>query len=62
MRLQFYILRKLIEAEWARKGFNHKHAYIASLSANTIVYKGQLMPGQVRSTSPALVCYDVKLL
>lgn len=45
---QFYILRKLVEAEWGRKGYNHKHAYIASLSAHTIVYKGQLMPSQAR--------------
>ena len=44
---QFYILRKLIEAEWGRKGFSHKRTYVASLSAQTIVYKGQLMPSQV---------------
>ncbi|CAL8462475.1 g2008 [Coccomyxa elongata] len=44
---QFYILRKLIEHEWNRKGYDHKHAYICSLSAHTIVYKGQLMPQQV---------------
>ena len=50
---QFYILRKLVEAEWGRKGYNHKHAYIASLSAHTIVYKGQLMPSQARHL-PAL--------
>lgn len=47
MGFQFYILRKLIEHEWNRKGFDHKHAYICSLSAHTIVYKGQLMPSQV---------------
>ncbi len=44
---QFYILRKLIEAEWGRKGFSHKRTYCASLSSQTIVYKGQLMPSQV---------------
>ena len=44
---QFYILRKLIEAEWGRKGFSHKRTYVASLSSQTIVYKGQLMPSQV---------------
>ncbi|EIE24001.1 glutamate synthase, NADH-dependent [Coccomyxa subellipsoidea C-169] len=45
--VQFYVLRKLIEHEWNRKGYDHKHAYICSLSAHTIVYKGQLMPQQV---------------
>ena len=47
--VQFYILRKLVEHEWNRKGYDHKHAYICSLSAHTIVYKGQLMPQQVRA-------------
>jgi len=48
--VQFYILRKLIEHEWKRKrgvDLDHKHAYICSLSAQTIVYKGQLLPQQV---------------
>lgn len=45
---QFYVLRKLIERELMRKGYNHRHAYIASLSSQTIVYKGQLMPSQAR--------------
>lgn len=49
--MQFYVLRKLIEHEWNRKGYDHKHAYICSLSAHTIVYKGQLMPQQVRRFS-----------
>lgn len=48
--VQFYVLRKLIEHEWNRKGYDHKHAYICSLSAHTIVYKGQLMPQQVHTT------------
>ncbi len=47
MGAQFYVLRKLIESELMRKGYNHRHAYIASLSSQTIVYKGQLMPSQV---------------
>lgn len=47
--MQFYILRKLISHEWNRKGYDHKHAYVCSLSAHTIVYKGQLMPQQVRA-------------
>lgn len=55
---QFYILRKLVEAEWGRKGYNHKHAYIASLSAHTIVYKGQLMPSQAR---PRPACCALRL-
>ena len=53
MPAQFYILRKLIEAEWGRKGFSHKRTYVASLSSQTIVYKGQLMPSQVRPPRPA---------
>ncbi len=49
---QFYVLRKLIESELMRKGYNHRHAYIASLSSQTIVYKGQLMPSQARGLGP----------
>lgn len=45
--MQFFVLRKLIEAAWVRKGYDHKHAYICSLSSHTIVYKGQLLPKQV---------------
>jgi len=45
--VQFFVLRKLIEHAWVRKGYNHKHAYICSLSSHTIVYKGQLLPAQV---------------
>jgi len=45
--VQFYVLRKLIESELRRKGYNHRNAYIPSLSSQTIVYKGQLMPSQV---------------
>ena len=41
------MLRKLIEHAWVRKGYDHKHAYICSLSSHTIVYKGQLLPAQV---------------
>ncbi len=52
LRAQFYVLRKLIESELMRKGYNHRHAYIASLSSQTIVYKGQLMPSQVGPLRP----------
>ncbi len=45
--LQFFVLRKLIEHAWVRKGYDHKHAYICSLSSQSIVYKGQLLPAQV---------------
>ena len=45
--VQFYVLRKLVESELLRKGYNHRNAYIPSLSSQTIVYKGQLMPSQV---------------
>ena len=45
--MQFFVLRKLIEHAWVRKGYDHKHAYICSLSSHTIVYKGQLLPAQV---------------
>ena len=47
--VQFFVLRKLIEHAWVRKGYDHKHAYICSLSSHTIVYKGQLLPAQVTS-------------
>ncbi len=47
--MQFFVLRKLIEHAWVRKGYDHKHAYICSLSSHTIVYKGQLLPAQVTS-------------
>lgn len=53
------MLRKLVESELLRKGYNHRHAYIASLSSQTIVYKGQLMPSQARCCAPLeflLVC------
>ena len=45
--MQFFVLRKLIEHAWVRKGYDHKHAYICSLSSQSIVYKGQLLPAQV---------------
>ena len=45
--VQFFVLRKLIEHAWVRKGYDHKHAYICSLSSQSIVYKGQLLPAQV---------------
>ena len=49
------MLRKLIEHAWVRKGYDHKHAYVCSLSSHTIVYKGQLLPAQVttRISAPA---------
>ena len=56
------MLRKLIESELLRKGYNHRHAYIASLSSQTIVYKGQLMPSQARCCTPAaLACNEQRM-
>ena len=51
------MLRKLIEHAWVRKGYDHKHAYVCSLSSHTIVYKGQLLPAQVTTclTAPAFM-------
>ena len=57
------MLRKLIEHAWVRKGYDHKHAYICSLSSHTIVYKGQLLPAQVpQRLMPASVCTILHLL
>lgn len=50
------MLRKLVESEMLRKGYSHRHAYIASLSSQTIVYKGQLMPSQARNCCIYRVC------
>ena len=44
---QFYVLRKLVEYELALKGVGEDSAFVCSLSANTVVYKGQLTPEQV---------------
>ncbi|CAL5227781.1 g10803 [Coccomyxa viridis] len=55
---QFFVLRKLIEHAWVRKGYDHKHAYICSLSSHTIVYKGQLLPAQVPTYYPDLQAPD----
>ena len=43
----WYVLRKLIEAAWSAGGIGGEEAYVCSLSASTIVYKGQLTPAQV---------------
>ena len=48
------MLRKLIEHAWVRKCYDHKHAYVCSLSSHTIVYKGQLLPAQVTARISAL--------
>lgn len=42
-----FILRKLIEQKWRIADITEDEAYVCSLSARTIVYKGQLTPAQV---------------
>ena len=44
---QLFVLRKSVEAAWAAAGLGHDDAYFCSLSARTVVYKGQLTPAQV---------------
>jgi Glutamine amidotransferases class-II len=46
-----FLLRKLIEYELREVGIKDDTAYICSLSSKTIVYKGQLTPGQARASS-----------
>lgn len=46
---QLYVLRKVLEAELRDVGISDAECYICSLSGGTIVYKGQLTPGQVRT-------------
>ncbi len=46
--LQFFVLRRLIGEGFRKAGLTQEDAYVCSLSAKTIVYKGQLMPTQVR--------------
>lgn len=50
-----YLLRKLIEHELREADISDDHTYICSLSSRTIVYKGQLTPGQV---GPQIVLPD----
>ncbi|MBI4310862.1 MAG: glutamate synthase subunit alpha, partial [Chloroflexi bacterium] len=46
---KLYVIRKVVERKVAQSGMEGKAAfYIPSLSSNTIVYKGLLMPEQVR--------------
>lgn len=54
----WYVLRKLIEAAWASGGINGDEAYVCSLSAHTLVYKGQLTPAQVPAYYPDLAAPD----
>ena len=49
MEQQMFVLRKLIEQGWRVAGLTDDDAYICSLSSETIVYKGQLTPAQVKS-------------
>ena len=54
----WYLLRKLTEHGLAAKGVGEDEAYICSLSAATVVYKGQLTPGQVPKYFPDLASPD----
>ena len=44
---QLYVLRKFAEGDLLKAGFTADDAYFCSLSAATVVYKGQLTPEQV---------------
>ena len=51
---QMFVLRKVIEQRLRREGYSDDDVYICSLSSRTIVYKGQLTPGQVAAYYPDL--------
>ena len=59
IELQCYVLRKLIGADvdalmGVKSGEKNTDFYACSLSSKTIVYKGQLMPEQVRVSASRL--------
>ncbi|MEW5317426.1 MAG: hypothetical protein WDW38_008722 [Sanguina aurantia] len=56
--LRLYVLRKVLEAELRDSGISDAECYICSLSGGTIVYKGQLTPGQLREYYPDLCSPD----
>jgi len=55
LETRLYIFRKLIEKKIRDSALGQKKCfYLPSLSCRTIVYKGMLMPGQVKSFYPEL--------
>eukprot|EP00210_Caulerpa_lentillifera_P004796 g4578.t1 len=54
IEVELFILRRLIEAEFAEAGYTENDCYVCSLSSKTIVYKGQLTPAQLGSYYPDL--------
>jgi len=55
LETRLYIFRKLIEKKLRDSALGQKKCfYLPSLSCRTIVYKGMLMPGQVKSFYPEL--------